>query len=312
MELRHLRYFLGVAQYLSFSEAARRLHVAQSAISQTVVDLEEEIGVKLLQRTHHSVQLTAAGNAFLREAAEILNRAERAIKTAQSAASGEIGLISIGFILTATSPFLPGLIATYRSRFPQVTIELHEMTPAQQLEAMDDRRINLGFTRPLPAKRAREFHVEELFDDRLCIALPPTHALAREKVVDLLGLAGEPFVQFHRQGAPMLYDEAMATCRRAGFSPNVMYEPDVMNSVIFLVESGLGVSLVPDSLATRNYPRVVLRPIKPTSSRIPLCAFWPNSIEVPAVDAFMEVLRSAKAEIRKKMQCFRLTATDSP
>ena len=120
MELRHLRYFAGVAEHLSFSEASRRLHVAQSAVSQTIFDLEDEIGVRLLQRTRHNVQLTAAGKAFLTEAAEILSRAERAKKIAQGAARGEIGLLSIAFIPTATAPFLPGLIATYRSRFPQV------------------------------------------------------------------------------------------------------------------------------------------------------------------------------------------------
>jgi DNA-binding transcriptional LysR family regulator len=102
----------------------------------------------------------------------------------------------------------------------------------------------------------------------------------------------------------------MATCRRAGFSPNVFYEPDIMNSVIFLVESGLGVSLVPDSLGTRNHPNVVLRPIKPASSKIPLCAFWPKAEEAPAVKAFLEVLRAAKPEIRKKMQSFQFVGTD--
>jgi len=302
MELRHLRYFAGVAQYLSFSEASRRLHVAQSAISQTIFALEDEIGVKLLLRTRRTVQLTAAGHAFLSEATDILNRAERAKKIAQGAASGQVGRLSIGFIPTATSLFLPGLIATYRSRFPQVAIELHDMTPGQQIQAMDEKTINFGFSRALPRKRAKEFNVEEIFCDRLWIALPLSHPLAAKKVVDLERVAGETFVEFHRQGAPLVYDEVMATCRRAGFSPNVIHEPDIMNSVLLLVESGLGVSLVPSNVRNASNPRVALRRIKPASARMPLIAFWPKSVDAPIVDAFMGVLRAAKAEIRKKME----------
>jgi DNA-binding transcriptional LysR family regulator len=304
MELRHLRYFLGVAKYLSFSEASRHLHVAQSAISQTIFDLEDEIGVKLLLRTRRVVQLTAAGNAFLSEAAEILSRAERAKKIAQSAASGQVGRLSIGFIPSATAPFLPGLIAAYRKKFPQVAIELHEMTPAQQVLAMDEKTINLGLSRALPRKRVKDFNVEELFHDRLWVALPVTHPLAKEKLVDLRQVAGEPFVQFHRQGAPLIYDEVMATCRRAGFSPTVAHEPDIMNSVMLLVESGLGVSMVPISVRNANHPKVVLRPIKPVSAKIPLIAFWPRFVDAPILDAFLGVLRAAKAEIRKKMETY--------
>jgi DNA-binding transcriptional LysR family regulator len=131
-----------------------------------------------------------------------------------------------------------------------------------------------------------------------------THPLAKEKVVDLRKIAGEAFVQFHRQGAPLIYDEVMATCRRAGFSPNVAHEPDIMNSVMLLVESGLGVSMVPFSVRNANHPKVVLRPIKPASSKIPLIAFWPKSVDAPILDAFLSVLRAAKAEIRKKMETY--------
>src|SRR5438046_2917969 len=197
MELRHLRYFVGVAQYHNYSEPSRRLHVAQPAISQTILDLEEELSVKLLLRTKRAVQLTAAGTAFLREAQEILRRANEAQHLAQRAARGEVGTLGIGFFGAASAPILPALIQAYRRAFPDVELHLFEMNPDQQFAAFDEGRIHLGFTRTLPPDRRSQFEEELVYTDRLVIALPATHALAKQKVVHLKTLAGEPFVQFN-------------------------------------------------------------------------------------------------------------------
>ena len=228
MELRHLRYFAAVAQYLNYSEASRRLHVAQPAISQTILDLEDELRVKLLLRTKRTVQLTAAGTAFLREAHEILRRANEAQRLAQRAARGEVGILGIGFFGTASGPILPSLVDTYRLKFPDVELRLFELDPDQQLAAFDEGRIDLGFTRTLPSDRRAEFEQEEVYNDQLAIALPAKHPLAKQKVVRLKSLASEPFVQFHRKGAPGLFDEVIATCRRTGFSPRIVNEPNFM------------------------------------------------------------------------------------
>src|SRR6201997_4779392 len=143
MELRHLRYFAGVAQYLNYSEASRRLHIAQPAISQTILDLEDELGVKLLLRTKRAVQLTAAGTTFLREGEEILRRASDAQRLAQRAARGEVGSLAIGFFGTAAAPILPGLVKAFRKKFPDVELRLFEMNPDQQLAAFDEGRLDL-------------------------------------------------------------------------------------------------------------------------------------------------------------------------
>src|ERR1700747_3712188 len=143
MELRHLRYFVAAAHHLNHSKAPRRLHVAQPAISQTILDLEEELGVKLLLRTKRTVQLTAAGRVFLREAEQILNHAKEAGQIARRAAGGETGSLGIGFFGTASSPFLPSLVQSYRQKFPDVQLRLHEMTPDQQLAAFDAGQIDL-------------------------------------------------------------------------------------------------------------------------------------------------------------------------
>src|SRR2546422_2002844 len=201
MELRHLRYFAGVAQYLNYTEASRRLHVAQPAISQTILDLEDELSVKLLLRTKRTVQLTAAGTAFLREAHEILRRANEAQRLAQRAARGEVGILGIGFFGTASGPILPALVETYRRKFPDVELRLFELDPDQQLAAFDEGRIDLGFTRRLPADRRSEFEEEVIYTDQLGIALPAAHPLAKQKIIRLKSFAAEPFVQFHRKRA---------------------------------------------------------------------------------------------------------------
>lgn len=301
MELRHLRYFLSVAEHLNYSEASRRLHVAQPAISQTILDLEKELGVPLLLRTRRRVQLTSAGNAFLGEALEIVRRSESAKGVAQRAARGEIGALSIGY-LPCTGPILPELIKAYRRCFPNVAIELHEMSHEQQLEAFDDKRINLGFSRSIPRERESEFNVELVYNDRLEIAMPSKHPLAKNKVIHLKDLATERFVEFHRQGAPGLFDEVIAICRRAGFSPNIISEYDLMSSAMVFVESGLGVSVVPGCVRHLNNPSAILRPIKPASSPLPLCAIWSKSANGPVLDCFLEALRVAKPVIRKKME----------
>ena len=301
MELRHLRYFVGVAHHLNYSEASRRLHVAQPAISQTILDLEEELGIKLLHRTKRTVQLTTAGAVFLGEAEQILRHATEAAQAARRAARGEVGSLGIGFFGTASSPFLPSLVQSYRQKFPDVQLRLHEMTPDQQLAAFDDGRIDLGFSRKLPPDRRAEFEEENVYTDQLGVALCANHRLAGQRIVRLKELASERFVQFHRKGARTLFDEVIAVCRRAGFSPTIISEPDFMGSVLTLVESGLCLSIVPGCLRSLKRP-VLLKPIIPKSAQIPLCVTWRKSDENPVLMAFLEILRELKPAVRRQME----------
>jgi len=237
----------------------------------------------------------------LREAEQILNHAKEAGQIARRAARGETGSLGIGFFGTASGPFLPSLVQSYRQKFPDVQLQLYEMTPDQQLAAFDDGRIDLGFSRKLPPDRRAEFEEENVYMDELGIALRPIHRLARQKVVRLKSLAGEPFVQFHRKGARTLFDEVVFVCRRAGFSPRIVNEPDFMATVLTLVESGLCVSIVPRCVASLKRP-VVIRSIIPRSARIPLCVVWRKSSDNPAVTAFLDILRASRPKIRKQME----------
>ena len=303
MELRHLRYFSAVAEYLNYSEASRRLHVAQAAISQTILDLEEELEATLLFRTKRNVQLTAAGVIFLKEAEEILRRASQATQLVRRAACGEVGTLSIGFLGPATSEFLPALIQDYRSKFPDVELRLQHMDPDEQLAAFDEGRIDVGLSRSLPPERRTSFNeTTTVYTDYLMVALPGTHPLAKERAIKLKKLAGEPFVVFHRLGNPAAFDEIVANCRRAGFSPRVVLEPSLLATVITLVESGLGVSLVPGCARSLWQKTVAFRPLANRSKPIPLCVAWPRAIDSPIVEGFLGTLRSHDFMIKKQME----------
>ena len=302
MELRHLRYFIAVASNLSFSEASRRLHVAQPAISQTILDLEEELSVKLLLRTGRGVELTAAGKAFFAEAKEVMLRADGASRAAQRASRGETGCLRIGFLPCAAGPFIPALIKSYRKEFPNVEVQLRDLNTEQQLKAFEDGKIDIGFARPFTKERSKDFRVEIVYQDQLEIVLPAGHALAKKSVVNLKDVAGETFVEYYRRGSPALFSEIYSTCRKAGFSPKAIFEFEEMSSVILAVESGLGISLTLGFARGLLSRESVVRKIKPASSKIPLCAIWPAASQEPVLGSFLEALRARKPAIRKKME----------
>lgn len=301
MELRHFRYFSAVARYLSYSEASRYLHVAQPAISQTILDLEEEIGARLFLRSNRKVQLTAAGTAFLSEVEGILKRTDEAKRTAQRAARGEVGILRIGFIAPATAPILPSLVQSYLRQYPDVELQLHHMNPDAQFAAFDEGALDLGFSRPLPPEVRPYFEEEVVYDDYLGALLPPKHPLAKEKTIKLEQLSAERFVLFHRAGAPALFDEAVAMCCQAGFSPQVRHEPDLMTTVFVLVESGLGVSLVPGYVRGFERQKTIRRPLTVQSKPMPLCAVWPRGSQSLTLEAFLDVLRAQKPAMQKQI-----------
>jgi DNA-binding transcriptional LysR family regulator len=311
MELRHLRYFTAVAEHLNFSEASRRIHVAQPAISQTILDLEEELGVRLLLRDRRTVQLTAPGETFRREALEILRRHQEAVRLTKRASLGEVGQLRIGFFGSATAAFLPALVQQYHRRFPDVELTLFELTATEQLEAFDRGQLDVSFSRPVPAERSRDFHEELVYTDYLHLLLIPAHPLARNladgrTTIPIKRLSGERFVLLHRQGAPGIYDEVLALCRRAGnFSPHVVNEPDRISTVLLLVESGMGVSIVAGSVRhlVRAGGTLLFFRLQPGSAPIELRLNWRRAApSSPTVEAFRELVQSQREAIRALME----------
>jgi DNA-binding transcriptional LysR family regulator len=302
VELRYLRYFVAVAELKNFTRAAERLHVAQPAVSQQIKALEQELEVTLLHRDRRHVALTAAGTAFLAEAQAIIARADQSVQVARRAARGEVGRLAIGCFSSAVSGFLPQIVAAYRTRFPAVRVHMMEMTPDQQIQGFEQGRIDLGFTRPLGRNHAGRFISERLYTDRLMAALPEAHRLARGTSVELRRLADDDFVLFQRAEAPELVDQMTQLCSRAGFSPRVVSEPPMMQTVLMAVAAGVGVSLVPGCTRTFLQPGVSLLRVRPVSPVIPLMMVRPKGDMPPTVAAFTALLRERLPEIRRVME----------
>lgn len=302
MELRYLRYFATVADRQNFTRAAEDLRVAQPAVSQQIKILEEELGVTLLLRTKRSVKLTAAGQAFLREAREILAHAEHAKQVARRAARGEIGALAIGCFSSAVAGFLPELIMAYRRKFPAVRVQMIELTPDQQLQAFAREKIDVGFTRPLPAAQARGFVQERVYRDRLWLALPAGHVLAKAPAARLERFAGEEFLMFKRSEAPELVDQMVQLCARAGFTPKIVGEPPMMQTVLMGVAAGTGIALVPGCVRSFGQRGVVYRPVSPASPAIDLVVARRAGEVSPTVAAWMELLREQLPAIRSRME----------
>jgi DNA-binding transcriptional LysR family regulator len=299
MELRHLRYFTAVVQWKSYREASRRIYVAQPAISQSVADLEDELGLKLFERTKRHVQLTREGEVFYTEAVRTLAQAETAVNTAKRAAKGEVGKLSIGFLGSATAAFLPALVRDYKAQYTGVKLCLDELTPLQQEAAFESRSIDLGFTRKLTAEQLKTFASVCLYSDPL-IAVLPRSRLVKTKRVRVSDLASDSFVLFHRQGSPILFDTITAVCNDAGFSPRVENEPSMMQTVLSLVEAEQGVSIVPACVRNLRCDGVRFYRLQPDKVRVELVAVWKKDRPSVVLRGFLDLLHANASRIRKK------------
>ena len=299
MELRHFRYFTSVVQWNGYREAARQRHVAQPALSQAVAELEEELGVKLFLREKRRARLTPEGEVFYKEAVRVLQQVDEAVESARRAARGEIGVLRIGFLGSATASFLPGLIRLYRQRYPGVKLVLDELTPSQQDDAFARGELDLGFTRPLSNEQSALLDSRTIYREPLLVAMPERMA-PRKQTVDLKTLEQVPLVLFHRRGAPGLFDSITALCREAGFNPRVEHEPNLMQTVLSLVASEAGATIVPACVRNLRADGVAFRRITPNHIRIELIAAWSQNSQSGVLQSFLDLVQTEAANIRAK------------
>jgi DNA-binding transcriptional LysR family regulator len=301
MELRHLRYFTAVVQWKSFREASRRIHVAQPAISQTVSDLEDELGLKLFRRVKRGAQLTPEGEVFYAEALRTLAQADLAIESARRAARGETGRLSIGFLGSATSAFLPELVRKYKAQYSGVKLTLQELPPVQQEAAFENGLIDIGFTRTLTAEQGRIFSSRILYTDPMMVVLPRSKWV-NSKRVRIADLAQESFVLFHREGSPALFDTITGMCTKTGFSPRVENQPNMMQTVLSLVEAEQGIAIVPACVRNLSSQNVRFYRLQPDDVRVELVAAWKKENPSVVLRAFLDLLEANAAYIRKKAE----------
>jgi DNA-binding transcriptional LysR family regulator len=260
MELRHLRYFVAVAEERHFGRAAARLHMAQPPLSQQIRQLESELGLQLLRRTTRRVELTAAGEAYLIRARQIIAAVSSAAGEAQRVAAGLQGRLVIGCVGSATYSLLPQLVRTLRDELPDVEVSVQgEMLAPDQVGALLDGRIDLGLLRPPVDEES--LRLEVLRADRLIVALPDGHRLAVRARLRLKELAGEDFVIHAGGGRSVMHDTVVARCREAGFEPRVRHEVAETSTLVTFVAAGLGIAVVPAPVAVPMVPGVTYRPL---------------------------------------------------
>lgn len=289
MELRHLRYFVAVAEELHFGRAAEKLHLAQPPLSQQIQQLERELGVSLFLRANRRVTLTAAGEAFLEGARRSLQTVEQAALAARRAARGETGLLSIGFSTSATFEALPLLLSRFRARVPDVELSLFEMNAAEQMHALLEKTITVGLARPSIADDA--LTVETVLREPLIAALPEMHPLAGQEVLTLSDLAAEPFVLSPPGPKPNYADMVQTLCAGAGFVPRVVQEAREMPTILSLVAAGLGVTLTPASARNLRRKGLVYRPLSDPEAMTELTVAYRRGDVSPPLTQFLETVR---------------------
>lgn len=288
MDLRHLRYFLAVAEERSFSKAARRLRIAQPALSRAVKEVEAFLGTAVLDRSRHHVRPTPAGAVLLQEAGQLLERWDETIRRVRRTAAGEEGELRLGYIGPPTEPFLGRLLQEYRRRYPLVSVHLEERTPERVWEMVARGRLSAGLTRPVAVEAAPGLKTVLLREEPLGLALRGDHAFAGRAFVNWSALEREPLVLLARREGMGLHDAVISGCRAAGFSPRVVHLPSLIGTVLNYVEAGEGLGVVPDSVVP---PGAALRfvPLRPVVT-VPLVLAWLEQEDDPPVRRFRELV----------------------
>jgi DNA-binding transcriptional LysR family regulator len=289
MELRHLRYFVAVAEELHFGRAAQRLFMAQPPLSQQILQLEREIGTSLFERTNRRVTLTAAGQIFLQEAREILVRVDQAVVMAQRAGRGEAGWLGVGFVASATYDVLPVILRRFRERFPDVEMVLVELLGTEQGQALRENRIHVGFAR-LPSD-IEGIVLETVVQNTLMVALPATHRLARQESIALSELAAEPFILFPKQPESNYADYIIRLCASAGFTPHIVQKTGEVQTAVSLVYAGIGIAIVPASVQNLRREGVVYRPFTDPAPTIDLSMGYRERDASPILPHFLAIAR---------------------
>lgn len=260
VDVRRLRYFVGIAEELHFGRASERLNIAQPALSRQMAELEAAIGAALFDRTRNQIRLTVAGEALLPRARDILSRIVEAARVSRRAAEGSIGVLNVGFVGSATYSLLPRVLNAFRTDNPDVDLMLHAMNTAELRIGLIERTIDVAFARP--AIDDPEVVDEVLLEEPLVVALPDVDPLAGQSEIALSDLARRPFVLYPRFPRPSFADAILRRCAESGFSPIIAHETMDVQTALGLIAAGAGVSLVPASVQDAQRLGVAYRPLK--------------------------------------------------
>jgi DNA-binding transcriptional LysR family regulator len=287
IDLRHLRYFLAVAEELHFGHAAQRLHMAQPPLSQQIRRLEQEIGYPLFLRSSRSVKLTPAGKALLDRARRTLQRVDEDLEAVRSVARGEVGVLKVGFVGSAMLTSLPAILRGYRRLYSRVQLHLNELHTSQLIEALREGSVDVAVARD--AGRPLDMHVEQVLVEPLVAVVPKKHPLARLASIPVSRLREEPFVFFPRSSGNYAWENTMRVCVEQGFQPNIVQEAPQWLTIVRLVGSGLGVTIAPASVQKIVVPGVVCRKLSPAGGTTSIDLVYRLDQSSPLVHAFCKM-----------------------
>jgi DNA-binding transcriptional LysR family regulator len=290
MELRHLRYFVAVAEELHFRRAAERLHMSQPPLSQQIRQLEEEVGAQLLLRNQHRVELTASGAAFLERAREILDAVEAAALEARRVQRGEVGRLAVGFVGSSMYSIVPELLNAFRERHGDVALRLGELGTTEQLRQLESGRLDVGFLRPRQPRPG--LTIEPVYSEPVMLALPDRHPLAAAPRIHVADLAGEQLVLLTRAGSPGLRKTLEPVTDQLGGEDAIVQEVAEIQTVIGLVAAGVGVSLVPESVRALQRRGVTYRSIADAGATVELAVAWRTGDDSPVLAAFLALVHA--------------------
>ena len=297
MELRHLRYFVAVGEALSFTRAAEKLHLAQPSLTRQIQDLETEIGVRLLNRSKRQVSLTQEGRSFLSDAKRVLAHSADIVESVQRLNRQETAALNIGYVANFFPAPLPAALSAFQRKFPTVSINLFDMTYGDQLRALDEGKIDLGFVGSQKTIEGRGLQFRSIGMDKIVVALRKGDRLEKKAVVKLNELKPMFFVGMSEESYPGYRDWLTTTCRQAGFAPKVLQDVDIERMVIQAVGAGLGVALLPDQVRKLPHENVVFRALVP-SVRTQCCIAWKSENTSMALRAYVEIVKERSTSMR--------------
>ncbi|HEX8404093.1 MAG TPA: LysR family transcriptional regulator [Duganella sp.] len=297
IDLKQLKYFLAVAEEKSFSRAAERLHISQPPLSQQIMKLESELGVKLFARTTRTFELTVAGKALMGEASELLAKMRMTIDTIRQIDRGEVGRLRVGIVGSAMWGPIPSLLEEFQTKFPRVTWTLHELGPTLQYEALRAKQIDVGFWREPKLDeddlKQDNLRQELCFREDVCVAINEHHPLAKEEAIELIDIADEPMLTLalDKSSFPRYLIQC---CVKAGFQPTIFQEASEPQTLLAMVGAGLGVALLPETTSRIGWPGVVFLPIRSDPPSANLYITYTTLDDAPVVRAFLNILNPSK------------------
>ncbi len=284
MELRHLRYFVAVAEELSFTKAAQKLRLAQPSLTRQVRNLEDEIAVRLLDRANNRVTLTEEGRRFLFDSKKLLAMCDEAVAAVQRMSHGESSQLNIGYVANIHYGLLPATLGAFRKLYPRVALNLFDMTSAEQFQAIEGHKIDLGFIGLRPALSGHDLLSECVAHDTILVALPARHPLAKKAKLKLADLATQFFIGMSAKTHPGAREWLIETCGSAGFAAKILQEADAEPTAIRFVADGLGVAFMPEQITGLPHEGVVFRPLSPPLRRESTIAWRADNSSKPLQD----------------------------